>query len=772
MKANEIFKLYNLKNMKSNTILLLLLSVSIMITMTISLVIPQLEAAKQKEIDHAMSKCSDSSLMITQSYPSEKFYTKLFELQKKGLKIDQINYAPIYMNINNNKNMLYLFSGYEYIKKDTAVISKNLADDFNIKVGDKIKLDSINLNEKVTVSAIENLPVDITDTAQITGYIKTNNIIPTYNSDMNIYLLDCKDPIQMKDSLKKIEPGFSYKTYDERYRDLFQHLDIQIAALNLISIVGYLLAIAVCLTGLMMIVVKSKTDIVNMILMGIDRKTIIKAFKKEINITILIPLILSILFSIPITNLILKSERLVYKIGEQELILLVLFSLFSLMVFMLYRNLSLSSIKSLDCIEVQKKNSIFNKKTKKKIKLGVVFIPFIMIAYTMLLLSGTSVMLCLMMLVFIILLTITLYFLFFILAKLPIRKFNRIALYVMNNIYSNKIFYIMSILNLTLLLLFSMIGFHLSAILQESADLNLKTKLPYNLMMKSDTLDHVVQVLKKSKDVTSFTIMNYDDVVNTDERIRDKKIRLNEIKRNEYHAKFQVIDGKNLFEGDKNGVLIARDYANAYKYSIGDKIYVNSAGKEEVYKIKGIYESGGINSNWILKESENHFTKSIILVNSKNKSVLNELKDTFVADADSIGHYIQYQMEYFLNSFKLICLIFALGSLVFNINLMYLLKDLDKKDDSIIRAVGLGKDLLVFKEIIKVIFIAIISVIISLMIFVGILMVFKMMFSIEILLNIKDLLVSDLMIISLFVIVNMLTNKGISRNDLLNMKEI
>ena len=67
MKANEIFKLYNLKNMKSNTILLLLLSVSIMITMTISLVIPQLEAAKQKEIDYAMSKCTDSSLMITQS---------------------------------------------------------------------------------------------------------------------------------------------------------------------------------------------------------------------------------------------------------------------------------------------------------------------------------------------------------------------------------------------------------------------------------------------------------------------------------------------------------------------------------------------------------------------------------------------------------------------------------------------------------------------------------------------------------------------------------
>ena len=193
----------------------------------------------------------------------------------------------------------------------------------------------------------------------------------------------------------------------------------------------------------------------------------------------------SILFSIPITNLILKSERLVYNIGEKELILLVLFSLFSLIVFMFYRNLSLSSIKSLDCIEVQKKNSIFNKKTKKKIKLGVVFIPLIMIAYTMLLLSGTSIMLCLMMLVFIILLTIILYYLLFILAKLPIRKFNSIALYVMNNIYSNKIFYIMSILNLTLLLLFSMIGFHLSAILQESADLNLKTKLPYNLMMKS-----------------------------------------------------------------------------------------------------------------------------------------------------------------------------------------------------------------------------------------------------------------------------------------------
>ena len=75
--------------------------------------------------------------------------------------------------------------------------------------------------------------------------------------------------------------------------------------------------------------------------------------------------------------------------------------------------------------------------------------------------------------------------------------------------------------------------------------------------------------------------------------LKDKKIRLNEIKRNEYYAKFQVIDGENLFEGDKNGVLIARDYADAYKYSIGDKIYVNSAGKEEVYKIKGIYESGG-----------------------------------------------------------------------------------------------------------------------------------------------------------------------------------
>lgn len=772
MRHHEIFKIYNLKHIKNNIVSISLISISILITMTISLIIPQLEVNKQQNLDTTIKESSKDDLMIVQSYQSQGFSSKLNEMIDNDIEVNQINYAPIYLNENSNSVMIYLLSGYDNIKENTIIISKNLADNYSIKIGDKVKLKNVHTTSEVIVSKIEDTPVDINDDAKVTGYIKANNIVPAYNSNTNIYFINSSNLDELQSDLKKIEPGFLYKTLEDRSNEMFQLLDIQIASLNLIGIVGYVLSISVALTGFVMIIVRCKRDIANLIILGLSRKDIMKAFKIETNMVLFIPLIISVMLSIVISNLILKSENISYLFDEQNMLRLLLFGLFNIFVFAIYRGIAISSIKTMNVLKIIKnENGMINKKFKIKLIIGVIFIPVIICSYAVLLMSGTSIMVSILLSICLILMIILLYFLISVILKFPLWKCKKASLYISKNISFKKLIYVISMVNLSLLLLFIMIGFHLGSMLHDSVEYSINKTLPYNLMMKSENVNELKQVLNESNDVSGFSVIAYSDGVIGNDNIGDKKVRINEIESDQYGAAFKLVKGDDVFSGNSNDVLISEAYSKAYKIELGDSIRIKIDGVLKEYGVKGIYDSGGINNNWMLKSSNNDFNQLILLVKSYDKKILNQVENTYVADADSIGSYIKKNTETFLNSFKYICILFTFASLVFNINLMKLMKETDKKEDSIIRVLGIGKRLIYIKECFKIMTITLLSILISTGMFFLMARAMASMFSLEKISLTMNLMLINLGISVVFIISSVVFIQDKTSNDLLILKE-
>ena len=91
----------------------------------------------------------------------------------------------------------------------------------------------------------------------------------SYNSDAGLVFIYGKAGELLKKELQFIESGYKYKTIEDRRNDLLSDLDKQIMALNLISTVGYLLAIAVLISGITMLIVRSKKDIATLMLIPI-----------------------------------------------------------------------------------------------------------------------------------------------------------------------------------------------------------------------------------------------------------------------------------------------------------------------------------------------------------------------------------------------------------------------------------------------------------------------------------------------------------------------
>lgn len=772
MRYLEIFKLYNLKNSKKNRVSLLFISISLLITMTISFIIPQLELAKQNDLEDALNKSSKQDLMVVQSYPSQPFNNEMNNLAAEGTEMEIINYAPVYINENSNSIMVYLLSGYEDLEDNTVIISKKIADDYDIKIGDTIKLENISSDSEIKIAGIEYTPIDINDDAKVTGYIKTNNITPSYNSNTNIYLINSDNTEVVKKDLEELEPGFSYRTFEERSNAMYQQLDIQIASLNIIGIVGYVLAISVCLTGFTILLVRSKKDIANLIIMGIARKDVMKAFKIETYIVLFVPLILAIVLSIPISILLLANENISYVCNEASLLNLLSFSAFNIIVFIIYRNIAISSIKSMEILKVIKnENGILNRKFRLKLILGIVLIPFIICMYAILLKSGTSIMTSILLSIFLLLIIGVLYIMIWLLLKIPLWKHSRASLYISKSINPKKIIYVISIVNLSLLLLFIMIGFNLNSFLHDSVQDTVDNTLPYNLMMRSENTSELSSTLMKSKDVQNFTVLSYGDVVVQNDNVIDRKARINEIKEDEYDASFKMVEGDDVFTGSEEDIVIAKAYAKAYQFEVGSLLEINNNGVIETYRIKGIYDSGGINNNWILKASTGTFHQELYLVKSYDKEIVHEISNTLVADADVIGLYIKYQTESFLNSFKYICLLFSFASLVFNINLMKLLKDMDSKEDSIIRVLSFGNKLVVLKELVKMILISVLSILISTITFFGISKLIVEMFSMKSASISLNLIIIVLGIAFSFIVTSVIIPQNKKNNDLLNLKE-
>ena len=248
-------------------------------------------------------------------------------------------------------------------------------------------------------------------------------------------------------------------------------------------------------------------------------------------------------------------------------------------------------------------------------------------------------------------------------------------------------------------------------ILKTSIDKNFKTRVPYNyIIMETANNDQLVDTLSSSKNVNGYLAMHYIQGEVTNENIKNKNISINEIDSKHTKLRFSLIKGKQIYEGNKDQILVSENYATMNHLKIQDTLSVKNKYGIKEYKIKGIYDSAGINDNWILKESQQQFTNVFYLVNFKNPSRLQEIKNSHIVDINTIGQYVLFQMHDFFRSFQYMSFLFIFSAVLFNITMMYLEQQLSARDFMIMHILGLKSRLLFPSMLVK----SVVTVIIAL----------------------------------------------------------
>lgn len=718
MKHREIFKIYSKQDLQKNKMPMFIIAFSIFLAMLVSLVIPQIQMSKQQYLNENNENLSKADLMVDVNYPSSKFDQKIAQYEKDGIKLEQISVTPSYFEYNGNQITVYLLSGYHHLKNDEVIISRNFANSNSIKVNDRIQL--AGFEKKVRVIAIEELPADVTTDAEVAGYIKMKTSNESAVKSNNLLFISGRNGDTLKQELKKIENGYKYFTYQERQEKMYGIIDKEMGALSLISSVGFILSIAVLTSGIIMLIVKSKKDLANMMLVSIRKKDIIKAMKLEINIIIFIPLAFSIILCLPVSLVVMKLQNITVAISISYFTNLLKFIVFDVLLFLFYRNLTLHYIKKIDPILVQKGENGLEKVRFRDILLYLIPFPLTMVIYSALLQSGVSVATNIFVAGAILVTFLVVWIIVSLVSALPIWNHWNVTLYSFHHLRSNKMTFIIKTLNLILLVFFILVGFSLSDSLKQAVDENLTMNIPYNYAVRSTDIKDVENVLDTSDDIKGYMKMDYIITKVENEEISNKSILLMNENSSKGKLNFQIVKGEKISKNDTSQVLISEKYANAYKLTLGSELRVFENNKIKKYTIKGIYDSGGINVNWIIKSSDNRYDNIIYLVKYKAGRNPVGLKDCYISNMAMIGDYTLSQMNDFLKSFKLLSFLFILSAVVFNINTVYIGQLLLKKDLAIMEALGIKKDIVPKQIWVESITMTVTSLLISTFLYLGI----------------------------------------------------
>lgn len=251
-------------------------------------------------------------------------------------------------------------------------------------------------------------------------------------------------------------------------------------------------------------------------------------------------------------------------------------------------------------------------------------------------------------------------------------------------------------------------------------------------------------------------------------------INLCGIDSNEFEVKFKILEGKDLLEGDNEGVLITKKLSNDLELKVEDEINVIMEDISYKCKIKGIYESDSINPGDILIQKETlpaEVDNILYLANIKSSEVVDEMTDVGIVSIQSIGSSLEYSMNNMLKIFKVLCFICICSSIIFNINIIYINCIECFGNFVIIRALSIEKKALYKQVLTEILIITCLTIIISLGIYSGMLkLVIGMMFGVSVQLTSKmiivPLLISLIIIGNIFLIPINFVNKSTSFEQL------
>ncbi|MBU5227150.1 hypothetical protein KQI36_10910 [Clostridium senegalense] len=721
MKWVEIFKIYSLKQIKKEKILFIFTAISILIATSISSIIPQVSLENKRHIEKNIEQINGGDLSINlMGGMSKELNEKLNEFKNKGFKVTLSSISNCYYKKSSNNIIGSIVIGDYSLKEDEIILQSILANSLNVKVGDFVELDTQgNGKFKYRVKEIEVLSSGVDRDAELLSYgkVQKKEILKGI-SGREIIHIKGNDGELLKEELLKVDNTNLYTTIDDKKNELDKELSIQKGTLGILSAIGYIFSILAIISTTIMLILKRKKDIAILRLLSIDVKEIKKALRAEISLWLFVPIILSGFFSYYGAKIILKYSGIVIKgVNKESLLLILKGVLFNGIIFFILINIALIIVQGINAMGVIREDEKYIKKQSKKVVCSTIFlIPLFLVIYALYTGSienlGSSFLVILFIGIFLCLVTLIVKILSFVKIK------STLIMYSIKSINKRFFSFVLVLLSLTLTLWFILIGFNLKTAIKTNFAASLEKILPYNYYVEGNDYESLESVLKNDKDIEGYIKFSYIEgkIINENFKSIYKYTVISEVNKEDYGLNYKIIQGKDLFQGEE-GFIISDEMRERNRLNIGDTLEIETKKGIIESKIKGIYQCGGINSGSILKENVQLGDEVSYLVKSNSDKFIDKLNNSAVGSIEDIGDGIAANIDSFLKVFKMLSIICILGTVLFNINIVYMNCIKDEKDEEILMALGLGKVFVIKVQIVKMIFLILLSSILSLEIY-------------------------------------------------------
>jgi putative ABC transport system permease protein len=684
----NIFKTYNLKKIRKEKLLVLFTILTILITTTLSIVVP-LISAEMDNFNNQNIRCANGGdLFIKTSYESKTFNEEIEKLQNEGYTITyKKSSSSFFQNAAGKKFYANLISGEQALEKNEIILDSSMAKNLTAKVGDIIKVNTDMGYKEYTVKSIEAIPVGVTTDETIIGYGKISDNVTKGNY---IYINGNTDGEAIKEGLKAKEDGYLYISLKDKEEALKNETKVQTATFGVLTTMGYILSSVAIITTSIMLITRRKRDISIMKLLSLRNKDIKNAMRIELLIIILAPVILSIPATIGLDTLILKMNFIPHSISLINVFnIIVKGILLNILFFEIFSNLPMLIIDDFKGIWLLRENEEKSTVLKKRFFIYfILLIPVMLLVYSIYIGSAfnfiTSVVICVIITIFLVLSSI----LIKIFSSLHYK--NQLLMYSFRNISKNFLTFILTIVSVSITVVFMMIAISLNNTVKESMNNSLDVALPYNYILSNKESLDIDSIFTKSNGVDGYIKVYASTGKVLNDSIKAKDINLTEVKKEECKLDFKIVEGENLFEGE-DGCLITSQYQKQNNLKVGDVLNIYYKDENLDIRIKGIYYNSIINSKDILLPYGGYSTNSRFYVKSFNTKWMNSLGDTPVISIDILGSAFSMYLAKFLKIFKALSILVVFASLLFNINLFNITFIEERKEETLIRALGLGK---------------------------------------------------------------------------------
>ena len=731
VKWIEIFKLYNTKKIKKEKVLYIFTIISILIAVSISLIIPQVNLENEKYIESNIEIINGGDLNINVAEnPQKEFDEKLIALKNEGVKVETSNIINCYYKKDSNKIIGNVVIGDYSLNDDEIILQRTLAKILNIKVGDPVKFDTQgNGVFEYKVKNIEEVSSGVDRDTELLGYGKVQS-----NSNLDKILgkkvinINGKDGEKLKSDLLEIDDSNIYTTIQDKRNEMKSEISVQKTTLGILSTVSYIFSSLTIISFVVMIILKRKKDIAILKVISIDTKDIKKSLLLEMLFLILVPIIMSAFLSYYGSNLILRwCGVIVSGINIERINLILKGMFFNVVVFFILVNIAMSILEGISSMCVLREDEKYIKKQSKKIGITtIITIPLLLVIYSIYFNSvenlGSSILVVLVILIFLGIISLMIK----ILSRIKFR--NSIIMYSVKSIKNRFFSFVLIVMSLTLTLCVILIGFNLENSIKCNFQSSLEESLPYDYYIESKDYDNIEKILK------DYNIDGYIKASSISGKVKNnnfnsmyKNLYISEIDKNDYKLKYNIIMGDNLFEGEE-GVIISDEMREQNMLDIGDVLEIETSKGIIKEKIKGVYKSGGINTSSILKENVEFGDEVNYLVKSKSDDFIEKLNNSIVLSINDVGEKFAMDMGRFLKMFRILSVICIFGTVLFNINMVCMNCNKDEKDEEMLITLGFGKLSIIKVQAIKILLLICFSSTLSIGIYsIGINMFFKLL---------------------------------------------